>query len=85
MPVEIWYLIAMFAVVTVGFTLLKRPLYECMLAGFIAAASRGETAAVCLQTAVAYGTAACLSEGSLPPTADQIAAIYPQITLTQPL
>ena len=35
MPVEIWYLIAMFAVVTVGFTLLKRPLYECMLAGFI--------------------------------------------------
>lgn len=58
---------------------------DSMLAGFIAAASRGETAAVCLQTAVAYGTAACLSEGSLPPTADQIAAIYPQITLTQPL
>ncbi len=35
MPVEVWYLIAMFAVVTIGFTLLKRPLYECMLAGFI--------------------------------------------------
>ena len=35
MPIEVWYLIAMFAVVTVGFTLLKRPLYECMLAGFV--------------------------------------------------
>lgn len=35
MPIEIWYLIAMFATVTVSFTLLKRPLYECMLLGFI--------------------------------------------------
>jgi len=35
MPVEVWYLIALFAVVTVGFTLLKRPLYECMLLGFV--------------------------------------------------
>lgn len=58
---------------------------DSTLAGFIAAASQGENAAVCLQTAVAYGTAACLSEGSLPPTADQIAAIYPQITLNQPM
>ena len=35
MPIEVWYLIALFAVVTVGFTLLKRPLYECMLLGFV--------------------------------------------------
>ena len=56
---------------------------DSTLAGFIAAASKGGNAAICLQTAVTYGTAACLSEGSMPPTADQIAAIYPQIVLKQ--
>ncbi len=35
MPIEIWYLIAVFAVVTIAFTLLKRPLYECMLLAFV--------------------------------------------------
>ena len=35
MPIEIWYLIAVFATVTVSFTLLKRPLYECMLLSFL--------------------------------------------------
>ncbi len=35
MPVEIWYLIAVFAVAIIGFSVLKRPLYECMLVSFI--------------------------------------------------
>ncbi len=35
MPIEIWYLISVFAVAFVGFSLLKRPLYECMLMAFI--------------------------------------------------
>lgn len=35
MPVELWYLIAVFAVCIIGFSLLKRPLYECMFAAFI--------------------------------------------------
>ena len=35
MPIEIWYLIAVFATVTVSFVLLKRPLYECMLLSFV--------------------------------------------------
>ena len=56
---------------------------DSTLAGFIAAASKGEGVDRCLQNAVAYGTAACLSEGSMPPTADQIAAIYPQVILKQ--
>lgn len=56
---------------------------DSSLAGFIAAAKKGENAATCLRTAVTYGTAACLSEGSLPPTADQIAEIYPQVTVNQ--
>lgn len=35
MPIEIWYLILVFAVAIIGFSFLKRPLYECMLAAFI--------------------------------------------------
>lgn len=56
---------------------------DSSLAGFIAAAKKVETPAACLQNAVTYGTAACLTEGSLPPTAADIAAIYPQVQLKQ--
>lgn len=56
---------------------------DSSLAGFIAAAKKGEAPADCLQNAVTYGTAACLTEGSLPPTAADIAAIYPQVQLKQ--
>ena len=34
MPVELLYLIVVFAVCIVGFSILKRPLYECMLVAF---------------------------------------------------
>lgn len=34
MPKELWYLVVVFAVAIIGFTVLKRPLYECMLASF---------------------------------------------------
>ena len=56
---------------------------DSSLAGFIAAARRGADAAGCLQNAVAYGTAACLTEGTLPPTAEGIAAIYPRVQVRQ--
>lgn len=56
---------------------------DSSLAGFIAAAKRGEDAAGCLKNAVTYGTAACLTEGSLPPTAEAIAAIYPQVEVKE--
>lgn len=56
---------------------------DSSLAGFIAAAQRGEDAAGCLQNAVTYGTAACLTEGSLPPTADDIATIHPKVHVKQ--
>lgn len=36
MPVEFLYLGVVFAVAIIGFMLLKRPLYECMLASFVA-------------------------------------------------
>lgn len=35
MPVEFLYLVLVFVVAIVGFSLLKRPLYECMLAAFL--------------------------------------------------
>lgn len=35
MPVEVWYLVAVFAVAIIGFCVIKRPLYECMLAAFV--------------------------------------------------
>ncbi len=35
MPIEFLYLAAVFAVCIIGFTVLKRPLYECMLAAFL--------------------------------------------------
>lgn len=56
---------------------------DSSLAGFIAAAKKGQSPALCLQNAVTYGTAACLTEGSLPPTAADIVAIYPQVQLKQ--
>ena len=36
MPIEFLYLAVVFAVAIIGFTLLKRPLHECMLVAFIA-------------------------------------------------
>lgn len=54
---------------------------DSSLAGFIAAAQKGRSAAECLKNAVTYGTAACLTEGSLPPTAADIAAIHAQVTV----
>lgn len=35
MPMEFVYLIMVFAIAIIGFSLLKRPLYECMLAAFV--------------------------------------------------
>lgn len=58
---------------------------DSSLAGFIAAAQKGCDAAGCLKNAVTYGTAACLTEGSLPPTAADISAIYAQVTVKQML
>ena len=56
---------------------------DSTLAGFVAAADRGEDPAGCLRNAVTYGTAACLTPGTLPPTAEDIAKIYPQVQVKQ--
>lgn len=45
---------------------------DSSIAGFLAALSRGADAAACLRTAVAFGSAACLTDGTRPPRAQDI-------------
>ena len=52
---------------------------DSTIAGFIAGTALGETPARCLKRAVAYGTAACLTEGTLPPRLDDIVKIWEEI------
>ncbi len=52
---------------------------DSAIAGFLAAHTCGATAGECLRCAVAYGTAACLVEGTRAPSPDLIATIYPGI------
>jgi fructose-1-phosphate kinase PfkB-like protein len=54
---------------------------DSTIAGFIGAAGRGADAAECLKTAVSFGTAACLTEGSQPPLKADVARIFAQIEL----
>lgn len=35
MPIEIWYIVALLAVICIAFLLMKRPIYECMFYGYI--------------------------------------------------
>ncbi len=54
---------------------------DSTIAGFIAAYSKGNTPEKCLRTAVSYGTAACLSEGTAPPRARDVAYIMNNIRI----
>ena len=56
---------------------------DSSIAGFLAAATSGKGAADRLKTAVAYGTAACLTAGTLPPSAENIQSIFAQIQITE--
>lgn len=35
MPIEVWYILALLAIICVTFLLLKRPIYECMFYGYV--------------------------------------------------
>lgn len=52
---------------------------DSMIAGFLAATAMGEAPAQCLKRAVAYGTAACLTQGTEPPEQANIDAIYQEV------
>jgi len=49
---------------------------DSSVAGFIAASSRHLQPADCLRYAVAFGTASCLSEGTLPPQKADVCTVY---------
>lgn len=51
---------------------------DSMIAGFLAAAAQGQTPDECLKRAVAFGTAACLTPGTLPPKPADVEVIYSQ-------
>ena len=55
---------------------------DSMIAGFLAAAALGDAPENCLKMAVAYGTAACLTEGTLPPEPAAVKMIYRQVEVT---
>ncbi len=52
---------------------------DSMIAGFLAAYTSGKSAADCLRTAVAYGSAACTTDGTQPPLPSEINKIYNQM------
>ena len=54
---------------------------DSTVAGFMAASCLGRPAAECLKMAVAYGTAACLTEGTLPPRGEDIPVVLSEIKL----
>lgn len=56
---------------------------DSTIAGFIAATFEEKPAAQCLKTAVAYGTAACLTAGTLPPRKEDLEKIYEQVQITE--
>lgn len=52
---------------------------DSAIAGFLVAAARSLSPKDCLALATAFGTAACMTPGTLPPRAEQIDALLPQI------
>ena len=53
---------------------------DSSIAGFLMATANGKGASEALRTAVAFGTAACLTEGTKPPTPDVVASILSAVS-----
>jgi len=56
---------------------------DSSLAGFMAAFLRGADAPACLRTAVAFGSAACMCEGTQPPRTDVVVDIFNRIVVCE--
>ncbi|MBE6956920.1 MAG: hypothetical protein E7450_05670 [Ruminococcaceae bacterium] len=54
---------------------------DSSIAGFLAAAGEGADAAERLRRALAFGSAACMTEGTLPPQTADIETVYSKITV----
>lgn len=55
---------------------------DCSIAGFLAATANGLDAPDTLRTAVAYGSAACLREGTQPPRTEDVRALYALVSVS---
>lgn len=56
---------------------------DSSIAGFLAAAHSGGGAQECLKMAVTFGTAACLTTGTLPPRKTDVDRIWAQVEVTE--
>lgn len=56
---------------------------DSSIAGFLLAVAEGGTAADALKTAIAFGTAACLTEGTKPPTKETVAEIIKKVIVNK--
>ena len=56
---------------------------DSTIAGFLAGTYAGEDTMGCLKTAVSFGTAACLTSGTLPPQKEDVDKICAQICVTE--
>ena len=54
---------------------------DSSIGGFLAAAKSGAGADGMLRLAVSYGTAACMTEGTRPPLADDVKSVYEKVTV----
>lgn len=54
---------------------------DSTIAGFIAAYSEGKDSAEMLRVAVSFGSAACMLEGTTPPTKENVAEIYKDVKI----
>ncbi len=52
---------------------------DSTLAGLLAATAKGEPAAIALRTAVSFGTAACMTEGTLPPRPEDVLEVFSKV------
>ena len=56
---------------------------DSSIAGFLTAFMNGRTAGECLATAVAFGSAACMEEGTQPPRMETVARLLSSITVRE--
>lgn len=56
---------------------------DSTLAGLLAATAKGADVEDALRNAVAYGTAACMTAGTLPPRPEDVAKVLEQVTVTE--
>ena len=54
---------------------------DSTLAGLLAASAKEESISMALQTAVSFGTAACMTEGTLPPRPEDVRDVFSKVSV----